>query len=286
MPELPEVETMRRGIAPVEGSRIERFRFSTSAEVKPLTVSPTPRSFAARVRGAEITAVERAGKRVVLVLPGQPEASGPARIVFEPRMTGLVLLDEAPPTEKHVRARVHLSGGAPRELIFWDRRGLGTLRLYTAAEFEAALGPDHLGPDALTVDGEVLRERLGATRRPVKVALLDQRALAGVGNIYAAEALHLAKVHPTRPCAGLSPAEWRALAKALVQILSDAVRYEGSTLGDGTYRNALNKEGGYQNHHRVYAREGTTCPRRGCGGQVERIVLGQRATFFCPACQG
>lgn len=279
MPELPEVETMRRGVAPVTGSRIAAFRFSTSEEVRPLTVSPAPRSFSARVRGAEITSVERAGKRVVLVLPEG------ARIVFEPRMTGLVLLDEAPPSEKHVRARVALEGGQPRELIFWDRRGLGTLRLYTAAEFEEALGPAHLGPDALSIEAAVLRERLGSSRRPVKVALLDQRALAGVGNIYAAEALHRAQVHPTRPCDSLSSAEWRALAKALVKILSDAVRYEGSTLGDGTYRNALNKAGSYQNHHRVYAREGVPCPRRGCGAPVERIVLGQRATFFCPGCQ-
>src|SRR5690606_25522340 len=126
-------------------------------------------------------------------------------------------------------------------------------------------------------------DRLATSRRAIKVALLDQRALAGVGNIYASEALHAAGIHPERGCDGLRPAEWRRLAGALEDVRQAAIRYEGSTLGDGTYRNALSRENGYQMHHRVYAREGEPC--RACAGVITRTVLGQRTTFFCLGCQ-
>lgn len=268
---------MRRGIAPVAGCVIERVRFPRRGGLQPLPVSPSRAEFARRVAGAEVRAVERAGKRVVLRLPEDE------RVVFEPRMTGLVVLDEEAPTPKHVRAVFEFAGG--RRVTIWDRRGLGTLRLYTAAEFLEALGPHALGPDALELGQDELQERLGASRRAIKPALLDQRAVAGIGNIYAAEALHTAKIDPRRACSELSRREWRALTRAVIAILEEAVEYEGSTLGDGTYRTALNAEGGYQNHHRVYARTGEACPRKRCRGLVERIVLGQRATFFCADCQ-
>lgn len=269
---------MRRGIAPISGCVIARLRFPKRGELQPLPVTPTRAQFARRVAGVRVEAVERAGKRVVLRLPEDE------RVVFEPRMTGLVVLDEEPPTQKHVRAVFEFAEG--RRVTIWDRRGLGTLRLYTAAEFQEALGPHALGPDALELEPDELQERLGSSRRAVKPALLDQRAVAGIGNIYAAEALWTSKVDPRRPCSELTRREWRALTRAVVAILEEAVEYEGSTLGDGTYRTALNAEGGYQNHHKVYAREGEACPRKRCRGRVERIVLGQRATFFCPRCQG
>ena len=110
--------------------------------------------------------------------------------------------------------------------------------------------------------------------------------MAGIGNIYAAEALFVAKVDPRRECSDLSRAEWQRLRQALLDVLEEAIRYEGSTLGDGTYRNALNQDGSYQSCHRVYARTGERCGRKRCRGVVERVVLGQRATFFCPECQG
>lgn len=269
---------MRRGIAPVTGCVIQRVRFPRRGQLQPLPVSPSRAEFARRVEGVMVQAVERAGKRVVLRLPEDE------RVVFEPRMTGLVVLDEAAPTEKHVRAVFEFAEG--RRVTIWDRRGLGTLRLYTGDEFQEALGPHALGPDALELGPDELQERLGASRRAIKPALLDQRAVAGIGNIYAAEALHVSKVDPRRACSELSRREWRALTRAVIAILAEAVEYEGSTLGDGTYRTALNVEGGYQNHHKVYAREGEACPRKRCRGRVERIVLGQRATFFCSTCQG
>jgi formamidopyrimidine-DNA glycosylase len=176
-------------------------------------------------------------------------------------------------------------GAARRQSIwFWDQRGLGNVRLYSAGQFANRFGLDRIGPDALGVSAEVLRERFGASRRAIKVALLDQRALAGVGNLYASEALHLAGIDPRRRCARLTVAQWGRLACALKEILEQAIRHEGSTLSDGTYRNALNQAGGYQNHHRVYDRRGEPC--RSCaGGVIERIVQAQRSTFFCPECQ-
>ncbi len=200
-------------------------------------------------------------------------------------MTGLVSIAE-PPTSEHVRLRlVFEQGSTVPELVFWDRRGLGTLSLLSPAEFTERLGPSRLGPDALLLTPSLLRERLGASRRPIKVALLDQKAIAGIGNIYASESLHASKIHPARPCNNLAAPEWRRLHKAIDTILRAAIESEGSTLSDGTYRNALNAEGSYQNRFRVYDREGERCKR--CRGkqQIERIVQAQRATFFCPTCQ-
>jgi formamidopyrimidine-DNA glycosylase len=197
-------------------------------------------------------------------------------------MTGLVLL-AAPPTLEHLRLRIVLSGKA-RELLFWDRRGLGLVRLVSPREFEKLYGSVRLGPDALALSADDLRRRLAESRREIKVALLDQRALAGVGNLYASEILHLARVHPRRRCNQLTSDQWRRIHAAMREVLEAAIRYEGSTLADGTYRNALNQSGDYQSQHRVYDRAGNTCPT--CGkATIERIVQAQRSTFFCPNCQ-
>jgi formamidopyrimidine-DNA glycosylase len=151
-------------------------------------------------------------------------------------------------------------------------------------EFDLWYGPDKLGPDALALSADVLTERLGGSRRAIKVALLDQRAVAGIGNLYASEILHLAGLHPALRCDKLRGDDWSRLDAAVREVLTDAIRHEGSTLPDGTYRNALNQAGGYQNHHRVYGRAGKTCP--GCGGDsIQRVVQAQRSTFFCDVCQ-
>ncbi len=116
------------------------------------------------------------------------------------------------------------------------------------------------------------------------MALLDQKLLAGVGNLYASEVLHAAGIHPGEACSSLGTDDWHRVAECLLAILNEAIRYEGSTLGDGTYRNALNQDGNYQNHHRVYARAGQAC--LSCTtGHIVRVVQAQRSTFFCPRCQ-
>jgi formamidopyrimidine-DNA glycosylase len=279
MPELPEVETMRRGVAPVVGRSIADVRRG-ACRLRPIEIAPSLAVFRRRARGRRIEAAERIGKRLVLRLDSEE------LIVFEPRMTGLVLLAD-PPNRTHLRFEIRLSSAETNDevkLLFWDQRGLGNVRLYAASEFAARFHSGRLGPDALGVSPETLRERLRQSSRAIKVALLDQRALAGVGNLYASEALHLAGVDPRRRCDRLTKEHWRRLAEALADVLALAIKYEGSTLSDGAYRNAFNQAGGYQNHHRVYDRRGEPC--RSCAhGVIERIVQAQRSTFFCPKCQ-
>jgi formamidopyrimidine-DNA glycosylase len=275
VPELPEVETMRRGILPIVGSQIVSVEKPQCLR-RPILIQPRIDALDRRARGRTIHAVGRRGKRVLVELDdGQ-------MIVIEPRMTGLVLLTD-PPTAEHLRLRVRLTGGSVDELLFWDRRGLGTVRLYQPDEFGTEVD-DRLGVDALVVTPELLKQRLGQSRREIKVALLDQTVVAGIGNLYASEILFLAGVDPRTRCDQLSHPQWQRIRQATQIVLEKAIRYEGSTLSDGTYRNALNGEGSYQSFHRVYDRAGTVCPR--CGrGQIQRIVQAQRSTFFCTKCQ-
>lgn len=265
---------MRRGIAAIQGARIRGITKPRSA-LRPMPITPDVPRLRARVRGATITGIGRVGKRVVIALDTDD------RLVFEPRMTGLVLLRD-PPTTTHVRLVIALEGAPCPELIIWDRRGLGTVRLLDPAGFADACGPPRLGPDALDVTLDLFQAQLARSRRPIKVALLDQAAVAGVGNIYAVEALHRARIHPARPCCELSTAEWRALHVEMQAVLHEAIRAKGSTLSDRTYRTAESVEGGFQERHLVYAKAGRPCA---CGGEVERIVQAQRSTFFCPGCQ-
>src|SRR5690606_30933348 len=156
-------------------------------------IEPGWPEFAKRLRGKRIVGVGRVGKRVVL------DVSGEERLVIEPRMTGLVLVAD-PPNEEHLRLVFSLRDCQAERLMFWDRRGLGQVRLLTAAEFDERFGPTQLGPDALEITSTELRARLANSSRAIKVALLDQRAVAGIGNLYAAEILHLAAVHPAKRC--------------------------------------------------------------------------------------
>ena len=276
MPELPEVETMCRGIAGVVGSTIRDVQRLT-CDLKPIRVEPRPDRFRSRVVGRQISQIGRVGKRVIVHLDNQDA------IVFEPRMTGLVLVTK-PPDVAHLRFRLDLAGRPVRRVWYWDRRGLGSVRLLTPRQFDKLLGPHRLGPDALAISADELREQFCKSRRAIKVALLDQRAIAGIGNLYASEILHVAGVHPTRRPDRLTHDEWSRVYAAMIEVLDEAIRLEGSTLDDGTYRNALNNPGRYQNRHRVYKRAGRPCAQCGAA-EVRRIVQAQRSTFFCPVCQ-
>jgi len=285
MPELPEVETMRRGILSIVGRRITAVE-RTPCPRKPILVAPGLPAFRKRAVGRTVAAIDRIGKRVVIKLAADESSgkkgSGGESIILEPRMTGLVLLAD-PPTTEHLRFCITLDDG--REVYYWDRRGLGSVRLLNDAELTARYDDGSLGPDALKITPDDFRQRLGRSKRAIKVALLDQKAVAGIGNLYASEMLFAAAIDPRKRCTAIKRDAWTRLFSAMRDVLETAVKYEGSTLGDGTYRNALNKEGGYQNHHRVYDREGTPCVI--ClKTPVRRIVQAQRATFFCPTCQG
>lgn len=275
MPELPEVETMCRGIQPIVGCRIAAVE-RTPSPCQPIRIQPGISVLNRRLIGQTIHKVERAGKRVVLRI-GADEC-----LVFEPRMTGLVLMED-PPTREHLRFRIRFAGRRVRPLLFWDRRGLGQIHLVDANEFKRRILEGKLGPDALAISSDEMYARLRSRKSAIKVALLNQKLVAGIGNLYASEMLFLAGIHPARRCDRLSHREVNRLHQAMIRVLKAAIRYEGSTLSDGTYRNAFNQAGGYQNHHRVYDRAGSDC--FGCQGPIQRIVQAQRATFFCPCCQ-
>ena len=278
MPELPEVETMVRGIRPhVEGRKIEAVK-RCGCRFRPISIRPRFESLAKRLAGQTIEGVGRLGKRVVLSI------SGGSAVVIEPRMTGLMLLSD-PPDPDHLRVEWQLAGSAEyRSLWFWDRRGLGTVRLFGPDELDRHFGGGTVGPDALKMTVESWQQACAATSRAIKVVLLDQRTVAGIGNLYASEILHLSRIHPERPADRLKPAEISRLNDAVQVVLEEAIRDEGSTLSDATYRNALNQNGRYQNKHRVYGRADQPCPT--CSSSaVRRIVQAQRSTFFCPECQ-
>ncbi len=296
MPELPEVETMRRGIAVAAGTAIAKI-VRPPSPLQPITIEPPLREFRRRAVGRHIQRVGRLGKRILLELD-----SGDC-IVLEPRMTGLVFLAD-PPDRKHLRLIIELSGpaenlsrnrsraGQPalnsgvgsQQILFWDQRGLGVVRLVSPEEFDKTYGPAKIGPDALEISAAELCRRIGRSARAIKVAMLDQKVLAGVGNLYASEILHRAGIHPARPCRRLRKAQWQRLHAEMRCVLDDAIQHQGSTLRDGTYRIARDAPGNYQANHRVYQRHGLACLT--CGkARIVRIVQAQRSTFFCPACQ-
>lgn len=278
MPELPEVETMVRGIRPfVEGRRIVAVQ-KCPCRCRPITLKPRMARIKQKATGQTVVAVRRRAKRIVLEL-----SSGEA-FVIEPRMTGLMLVSD-PPDLKHLRLEWQFADRREvNSLWFWDQRGLGTIRLSSPDEVRRLFSTADLGPDALEITRDEWIARCKETSRPIKVALLDQRLVAGIGNLYASEILHVAQISPRRRTDRLSRDQIARLHQATLDILEEAIRYEGSTLGDGTYRNALNEAGNYQNAHRVYDRAGKPCPS--CRVEtIRRIVQAQRSTFFCPRCQ-
>jgi formamidopyrimidine-DNA glycosylase len=277
MPELPEVETMVRGIrALAEGAILEKVR-RPPCSCRPILIDPPIATINRRAAGKLIQQVRRRAKRIVLELE-----TGDG-FVIEPRMTGLMLISD-PPDVGHLRVEWLLrKGKSQRSLWFWDRRGLGTVRFLGRDRLAELLNGSTLGADALEMTAAQWQAALGRTRRAIKVALLDQALVAGIGNLYASEILHLAGINPQVQAASLSAARIERLHAATQHVLAEAIRHEGSTLGDGTYRNALNQSGSYQNAHRVYDRAGEACPQ--CRTKILRIVQSQRSTFYCPRCQ-
>jgi len=276
MPELPEVETMRRGLFPTIGGVIKAI-IEPLIPYRPIKIDPGIQQFRSRALGATVIAVDRIAKRVVVRL-NTNEA-----IVMQPKMAGIAMVSD-PPSEQHTRLIFELMGANVERFLYWDRRGLGTVCLWGPEQMEHFLGPSQLGPDASTVDEKTFVERFQTNSRPIKVAMLDQKIVCGIGNLYAVEILHAAKVHPSSRCDELSTAIWKRIHRETIRILQEAIEKEGSTLSDGTYRNAINGEGTYQNQHLVYDRAEEFC--LSCKkAKIQRIVQAQRSTFFCPKCQ-
>ncbi len=271
MPELPEVETTRRDLAArIVGRTITDFALLPGAE-RLLRGVPAA-ALRDRLRGATITDIGRHGKYLLIGL-----GDGPLLVVHL-RMTGS-LRHRRPgaPPDDFLRARLPLDDGS--ELRFVDVRKFGTLDLVDdPAEALAKLGPDAIDP---AFDCDALWQGLRGRRAPVKSMLLDQRFVAGIGNIYADEALFLARLHPEAPSGSLRPAERAALHAAIGQVLRDGIANRGASFRD--YTDADGAEGGQQYFVRVFRRTDQPCDD--CDATIRRSVVGGRASHWCPRCQ-
>ena len=272
MPELPEVETIRRRLAPaVEGRRVTELRIDDPRWCLPLD----PPAVVEAVAGRRVEQLGRRGKYLVWELEDE------VFLLMHLRMTGTLLLDPAddPPYE---RVRFVLGGGG-HEVRFCDPRRFGTGELALGrpaleAFFDARLGIEPLG-DGLS--GAALRRLARGRTAPVKAFLLDQRRIAGVGNIYADEALFRARVHPLRPAGRLTRAQWDAVVEGVRGALTAGLAAGGATIDD--FRDADGAPGAFQDEFLVHRRAGEPCPV--CGGEIVKFVAAGRGTYACERCQ-
>jgi formamidopyrimidine-DNA glycosylase len=269
VPELPEVESVRRAIAPaLEGRRLERVEIH---DVR-LTRPEDPDEVAAELTGERIERIDRRGKYLIVRFD-----SGRALLIHL-RMTGSLLRDPIEAT--HLRAHLHLDDGTT--VSYRDVRRFGTWLLLEPGDLEPYLD-ERLGEEpllaAFTAKG--LGERLDGRRAPLKAALLDQRTLAGLGNIYVDEALWYAKLNPLRPAGSLDRHELRRLHRGIRKALELGIARQGSTLSD--YRLPDGSEGAMQSEFRAYGRTDEPCDR--CGTIFARARVGGRGTWYCPTCQ-
>ena len=277
MPELPEVETVRRGMERhVVGHRVEGVEVGRDRVAR----RTSPEAIIDGLSGTTFLDARRRGKYLVFALD-----SGEA-VMIHLRMSGQLLLaasDSEPPPHTHVTMR--LDDG--RQVWFVDPRTFGEVVVFDPADVTlalpelAALG---IAPIADPFSQADLRAAIGASRGALKPLLLDQHRIAGIGNIYADEILHEARLRPDRRADSLRPDSWRRLHESTGRILEAAIRQGGSSLGDQQYVDLMGHGGSYQAEHRVYGRGGERCTT--CGrGWIRRIVSGGRSTHFCPVCQ-
>jgi formamidopyrimidine-DNA glycosylase len=272
MPELPEVETIRRQLAPaLEGRRIE------SVEVRdPRWCEPAPpEAVEDAVRGRLIERLGRRGKYLIVSLEDD------VHLVMHLRMTGNLLLREDGEEPPHLRVAIGLESG--RRLLFVDVRRFGTGDVLLGSDalaeyFASRLGVEPLGPD-FTADA--LRALARGRKQPVKAFLLTQERVAGVGNIYADEALFRARIHPLRPVGTLKRAQIEALRDAVVETLELGIDSKGASIDD--YRHVDGAMGSFQDRFLVHTRAGEPCPR--CGTPIEKLRAAGRGTYVCPSCQ-
>jgi formamidopyrimidine-DNA glycosylase len=271
VPELPEVETIRRQLAPlVQGRRLERVEILDARWSRPLA----PRELAEALEGRLVERLGRRGKYLVWDLEDD------VHLVQHLRMTGAVLCDPEP-EPSHTRVRIELGQG--RRLVIVDPRRFGTGELLLGEEalqrfFAARLGLEPL--DELFT-AEHLREQAHGRTGPVKAFLLDQRRIAGVGNIYADEALFRAGIHPLRPAGALSKEQYARLRETTIASLRDGIEARGATIDD--FRHVDGVRGSFQNQFLVHRREGEPCGT--CGTTIVKMVVGGRGTYVCETCQ-
>ncbi len=270
MPELPEVETIVNGL---QGPLIGRTFTGVRIGWENIIARPTVSEFQRRIRGRRILSIRRRGKYLIFDL------SGGDSLIIHLKMTGQLLVKPADaPADKYGHTVFDLDDGT--QLRFLDVRKFG--RVYLVAdenEVVGALGPEPLADDfTLSQFSALVRKRKGA----LKPLLLNQRFMAGIGNIYADEALFVAGLHPRHKADTLTDEEIERLYRAIRQVLRQALADEGTTF-DGAYRKADGREGRHQENLKVFRRKGQPCPR--CGHPIERIVVGGRGTYLCTRCQ-
>jgi len=286
MPELPEVETVARGLqATVAGRRI------LSVTLRKTDFIDDPAAIERELPGRHIVKIERFGKFMLLQLGNRMALAAPGAAIDEAApvdvseallvhlgMTGH-LAPHVPeqPLAKHTHVTFTLDDG--RELRYTDPRRFGRMAYLTGAALTEEL--ERFGADPLHVDAEEFARRVHASRARIKALLLDQGVLRGVGNIYADESLWKAKIHPAKTGARLTSAELEALRKELRKILLKAIELRGSSVSD--FVDAGGIPGDYQQYHKVYGREGQSCPR--CGAKIKRIIVAGRSSHFCLGCQ-
>lgn len=275
MPELPEVETVRRGLAPVlEGQVLARVE-----QRRPDLRWPIPEGFSKRLTGRRIERLERRAKYILWYLEGD------IVLILHLGMSGRVLISEGRPDPIEAHDHIIFTTEAGIVVRFNDARRFGMVDLATAdTVFEHKLLAD-LGPEPLgnAFSGPALADALAGRRTPIKAALLDQRIVSGLGNIYVCEALHMSAISPLRLAANIGARRAERLVVSIRDVLSEAIKAGGSTLRD--HVQPTGELGYFQHSFKVYDREGQACPKSGCRGTVRRIVQSGRSTFYCASCQ-
>ncbi len=268
MPELPEVESVRRTIAP---QILEQSFVRVECAPYPRLLRPSPELLASNLTGKQIQGVERLGKLLIVTL------SQGAFLTIHLGMTGQLIYSPREVEASHLHLAARLSRGF---LYYRDPRRFGALRFYpNQAELNLVL--KKMGPDALTISDRDFAKAIGGRSAPVKMLLLNQALLSGVGNIYADEGLHLARITPTRPGSELSGPELKRLNRALQKVMLKSLELGGSSVKN--FVDANGRPGTFQEEHRVYQRAGQNCPT--CKGIIQKMVLGGRSTHYCPRCQ-
>jgi formamidopyrimidine-DNA glycosylase len=271
VPELPEVETIRRQLAPhLEGRTILDAELLDPRWTRPERLDAVEEE----LRGATVLHVGRYGKYLIW------ELSGDRYLLVHLRMTGALLLD---PVVDPIHTRVRLALDEGHRLIYVDPRRFGTGHLVHGAAARDAYLAARLGvePFAAEFTGAHLRALARGRNAPIKSFVLDQRRIAGVGNIYADEALFRARIHPLRAAGKVSSAQWDALAEAIEEALAAGIEAKGASIDD--FRHVDGARGSFQDMFLVHRREGEPCGR--CGTTIRKIVVGGRGTYLCPRCQ-
>jgi formamidopyrimidine-DNA glycosylase len=283
MPELPEVETVRRGLLPaMESRRIAR------AEVRrPDLRWPFPERMAERLTGARVNGIGRRSKYLLLDLDtGETllvHLGMSGRMLVGGRVLGEYVHDVGAEASPHDHVVFEMEDGG--RVTFNDARRFGVMDLWPTAELSAHRLLRDIGPEPLgnAFGPDLLQRAFRGKAAPVKAALLDQTVVAGMGNIYVSEALARSGIHPRRPAGRIGRARLETLAQAIRDVLEEAIEAGGSTLRD--HRQADGELGYFQHRFRAYDREGEPCLTTGCTGTVRRIVQSGRSTYYCPACQ-